>query len=108
MDRAPVEQYPGELTDQNRIDDGGCDGAVAEKNLLHARRARDLGIEIDERLAVRKEEWRVGVDLTPDEHVFGRERDLAVAMRHVRSYCRENALLRKIDLRVQIRRAEMT
>ena len=39
--------------------------------------------QIEQRFAVGEIERRVGVHLAPDEHVFGRQRDLLVAVAHV-------------------------
>ena len=80
MNRALRQQEIGELFDQQGIDDGGRDRAVTQHVLLDARRVHDVRIEIDEGFAIREVERRVRVNLSPDEHVFGGERDLLVAV----------------------------
>jgi hypothetical protein len=107
MDRALVEADVRDLPNHDRIDDRGRDGRVAEHVLLDARRVDDVPVEIDERLAVREVERRLRVHLAPDEHVFGRERDLLVAVAHVGANGRHDLVLGQIDLRVEIRHAEL-
>ena len=64
---------------------------------VHISRLRS---KIDKGFAVRKIERRVGVHLSPDEHVFGSERDLLVTVSHVRAYRFHDLIFWKIDLRI--------
>ncbi len=89
------------------IDDGRRDRRVAEDVMLDAGRVDDGGVEIQQRLAVREIERRVGVHLTPDEHVLGRQRNLVVAVAHVGVHARHDLFLRDVDLRIQVRKAEL-
>ncbi len=73
MDRTLRQQQIRKLFDQQRINHGGRDRAMTQHVLLDARRVHDVGIKIDERFTVGEIERRVGVDLSPDEHVFRRE-----------------------------------
>ena len=107
MDRTLRQQQIGELLDEQRIDNSGRDSAMAQHVLLDARRVHDVRIKIDEGLAVWKIKRRIGVDLTPDEHVFRREGDLLVAVAHVSAHRFHDSVFRQIDLRIQIRNAEL-
>ena len=80
---------------------------MAQDVLLDARRIHHLAVEVDERLPIGEEEGRVGPDLPPDEHVLGRQRDLSVAVGDVGPHRLEDALLRQVDLRVEVGRAEL-
>src|SRR6185503_4712082 len=70
-------------------------------------RVHDVGIKIHQCFAVREIERRVSVDLAPDEHVFGRKRDLLVAVSDVRAYRVHDLVFWKIDLRIQIGHAKL-
>src|SRR5882724_6946762 len=107
MDWALGQQYLGQLLYQNGIDDSGRDGRVAEHVLLDPRRVDDVSIQIDERFAIGEVERSVGMHLAPDEHVFGCERDLLVAFAHVGADGSHYLVLRKIDLRIQVRKTEL-
>jgi hypothetical protein len=75
--------------------------------LIHARCVDDIRVEVDKRFTIRKIERDVGVNLTPDEHVFRSQRDLLVAFAHVRANGLHDLFFRKIDLRVQVREAKL-
>src|SRR6185369_7324848 len=107
MNRALWQQDVRELFDQYRIDHRGRDSRVAEHVLLDPRRVDDVSVKIDKRFAIRKVERRVGVNLTPDEHVFGGERDLLVAFANIGAHGFHDLLFWKIDLRIQIRKTEL-
>ena len=69
--------------------------------------SHDRLVEVDERFAVREVERRVRVDLAPDEHVLGGQRDLLVAVADVGADGRHHLVLRHVDLRVEIGHAEL-
>ena len=97
----------GELLDQDRVHDRRCDRRVAEHVLFDAGRLDDLRVKVEQRFAVREVERRVGVHLPPDEHVLGGQRDLLVAVAHVGADGIHDLVLRHVDLRVEIRQAEL-
>src|SRR4030095_15957839 len=74
---------------------------------LDSGRVDYVRIEFEKRFAIRKIERNVGVDLTPDEHVFGSQRYLLVAFAHVGANGFHDLILRKIDLRIQVGQAEL-
>ena len=93
--------------DQDRIDHGRRDRRMAQNVLLHAGGVDDIPIQIEQRFPVGEIERRRRVDLPPDEHVLRRQRNLLVAFAHVCPHVREDLLARQIDLRIQIRHAEL-
>src|SRR3954451_5778589 len=76
--------------------------------MLDARSVHDVGVEIDKRFAVGKVKWRISVHLTPDEHVFGRERDLLVSVANVGAHRLHDLLFWQVDLRIEIRKTKLT
>ena len=108
VDGALVDDALRELPYEHRIDDGRGDRRMTEHVLFDARRIDDVGVQIDEGLAVREVERCRRVDLTPDEHVFGGQRNLRVAVPDVRANGRHDLLLGEIDLWIQVWHAELT
>ena len=93
--------------DQHRVHDERRHGGVAQHVLLDAGRFDDRRIQIQQRFAVGEEEGRAGLHLAPDEHVFGGERNLLVALRHVRAHAHHDFFFRHVNLRVEVGHAEL-
>jgi hypothetical protein len=74
---------------------------------LNTRSLDDLSVEVDHGLTVREIEGSLGVHLSPDEHIFRRERDLAVAIADICLNSAKDPFLRKIYLGVEIRQTEL-
>ncbi len=80
---------------------------MAQHVLFDAGRVDDRRIQIKQGFAVGKVKRRFGVNLSPDEHVFGRQTDLFVAVADVGLDGVHDFLFRKINLRIQIGHAEL-
>src|SRR5215831_15515491 len=87
------QQEIGQLLDQLRVDNRGRDGGVAEDMLLYTGGIDNFTIKVNQGLSIRKEERSIGLDLSPDKHVFSGERDLLIAFPDVGPDRRENLLL---------------
>src|SRR5215471_12853998 len=70
-------------------------------------RIDDVSIETNQCFPVRKIERRFGMHLAPNKHVLGRKRDLLISLSYVRSDRFHYLFLRQINLRIQIRQAEL-
>src|SRR6185369_544513 len=80
---------------------------MAEYMMLDPGRVDDVGVEAEKRFTIRKVKRCFGVNLTPDEHVFGCERDQLIAFTNVRPDGFHDLIFWKIDLRIQVRQAEL-
>ena len=75
--------------------------------LLYTRRVDNFAIEVQQRLTVRKEKRGLGLDLSPDEHVFCGERNLLITFANIGSNRAQDLLLGQINLRVQVRNTKL-
>src|SRR5215510_9121856 len=106
MDRTFRQQHLRHLFDHDRVYDGGRDGRVTQDVLFDAGRVDHRRIKVEQRVAVREVERRVRVYLSPNEHVFGGQADLFVAVANVGANGGHYLFFRKVDLRVQVGDAE--
>ena len=96
-----------EFLDEKRVRDERRHGGVAQHVLLDAGRIYDRRVKVQERFAVGEEEWRSGPHLAPDEHVFGGQRNLFVALGDVRANSDHDLFFGHVNLRVQVGHAEL-
>src|SRR5262245_34853261 len=75
--------------------------------MFDAGSVHDFGIQIKKRFAVREVKRRVGVNLSPDEHVFGGERYLFVPLANICADRFHDFTFWHVDLWVQVWYAEL-